>query len=207
MHCVDLVGTRLKFRVNLASELMCTCLGSTDAAARALPVAVASKQIHVWFADEGEERREDAESRQLFRIPWTFNITRSSRIREFPKDKPFSAPLIAVEQDTAPGRIYTQVRTTSSTTSEESRGSGRSALKLGFSSRPDPTSVEFRLPRRRPARQCPRRSSGERLIFVSQKTQFSPASSSTRFNRQSFDDHEAFDIDSPVSVSGFLDFA
>jgi len=39
------------------------------------------------------------------------------------------------------------------------------------------------------------------------ETQFSPVSSSSRFNRQSLDDHEAFDIDSPVSVSGFLDFA
>jgi len=94
------VGTRLEFRVNLLRGLMCTRLGSTDASAYALPVAVASKQTHVWFADEVEERREDAISLQLFRIPWTFNIIRSSRIREFPRDKPFSTPLIAVEQDT-----------------------------------------------------------------------------------------------------------
>jgi len=94
------VGTRLEFRVNLLRGLMCTRLGSTDASAYALPVAVASKQTHVCFADEVEERREDAISLQLFRIPWTFNIIRSSRIREFPRDKPFSTPLIAVEQDT-----------------------------------------------------------------------------------------------------------
>ena len=154
---------------------MYTRLGSTGVAACALQAAVASKQTHAWFSDEGKVRRKDAENLQLYRIPWTLNITRSSRIREFPKDKPFSAPLIAVEQDTAPGRIYTQVRTTSSTTSEESRGSGRSALKLGLSSRPDPTSVEFRLPRRRPARQCPRRNSGERPIFVSQKPSSVPS--------------------------------
>jgi len=93
---MDFVGTRLEFRVNLLRRLVYTRLGSTDVVACALQVAVASKQAHVWFSDEGEERREDAESRQLFRIPWTFNITRSSRIREFPK----KSPLIAVEQDT-----------------------------------------------------------------------------------------------------------
>ena len=68
---IYIVGTHLEFRVNLLRGLMCTRLGSTDVAACALQVAVASKQTHVWFADEVEERREDAESLQLARIPWT----------------------------------------------------------------------------------------------------------------------------------------
>ena len=89
------VGTHLEFRVNLGG-LMYTRLGSTGVAACALQAAVASKQTHAWFSDEGKVRRKDAENLQLYRIPWTLNITRSSRIREFPK----KSPLIAVEQDT-----------------------------------------------------------------------------------------------------------
>jgi len=75
---------------------MYTRLGSTGVAACALQAAVASKQTHAWFSDEGKVRRKDAESLQLYRIPWTLNITRSSRIREFPK----KSPSIAIEQDT-----------------------------------------------------------------------------------------------------------
>ena len=90
-----IVGTHLEFRVNLGG-LMYTRLGSTGVAACALQAAVASKQTHAWFSDEGKVRRKDAESLQLYRIPWTLNITRSSRIREFPK----KSPSIAIEQDT-----------------------------------------------------------------------------------------------------------